>query len=76
VRTLFQDDKAFRVGIVDTLRQYNMEQLVTADYDKEAFIVSAYNHLGEDKYVDTRHGKTFDFDHMRQVSFGGEGDVL
>ncbi|KAI7869225.1 F-actin-capping protein subunit alpha [Spinellus fusiger] len=70
IRTLVDNDTALESGILNTLEEYNTTQLITVtlpDLDYEV-IVSKYNTLQDNRYLDPRSQKSFQFDHIRLIA--------
>ncbi|KAJ1679828.1 F-actin-capping protein subunit alpha [Spiromyces aspiralis] len=72
VRGLINDDKALQANIVPILAQLNKDRFLCVDVpDMDSkTLITKYNQLEDDKYVDFNAGKVVIFDHLRGASSG------
>ncbi|CAG8464672.1 21831_t:CDS:2 [Dentiscutata erythropus] len=68
VSVLLNNNSVFQEGLLDALRQYNIEQYVTVILPEQEskVILSKYGQLENDRFFDPKSHKTFKVDHMSQ----------
>ncbi|KAJ1923925.1 F-actin-capping protein subunit alpha [Tieghemiomyces parasiticus] len=70
IRGIINDDAALQQHITPALEEYNIDQLqtVTLPETEHAVIISKYNRVDADHFVDPRSKQIFKFDHLRQTA--------